>query len=243
MHIATIITITNNIDNLIVRGVPVTSTIVEFYNHSLAIIDTGMADNPDLLEQLDDMGYKSSEFSLVLNTHLHPDHIGGNRHFTNARIFISRKELAYHQSLEGACHASGPAPDIPQNVLIREMLEMREKYPVADLIGTPGQIEFLEDHPLLPCDIKLIPAPGHSIDDRAIILRGRTQEVLIAGDALYHRDLWRETSIPGMNFNEDMFRRSAQQLSEFQGIIVPGHDFAFDNATRAYLAANKFISI
>jgi glyoxylase-like metal-dependent hydrolase (beta-lactamase superfamily II) len=231
VRIATIITTINNTDNLIVRGVPVTSTIVEFNDRTLAIIDTGMADN------------KPSDFSFVLNTHLHPDHIGGNRHFTNARIFISRKELAYHQSLEGACHASGPTPDIPQNVLIREMLEMRERYPVVELIGTPCQIEFLEDHPRLPWDTKLILAPGHSIDDHAVFLQGSIQNVLVAGDALYHRDLWREPSLPDIHLSEGLFRRSAQSLSEFQGIIVPGHDFAFDNATRAYLEANKFIPI
>src|SRR5664280_2709201 len=125
----------NNIDNLIVRGVPVTSTIVEFDDRTLAIIDTGMADNPDLLDQLDDMGYKPSDFSLVFNTHLHPDHIGGNRHFTNARIFISRKELAYYQSLEGLRLASGQAAAIPKKVLNQEMQKMRERYHVADLIG------------------------------------------------------------------------------------------------------------
>jgi glyoxylase-like metal-dependent hydrolase (beta-lactamase superfamily II) len=65
----------------------------------------------------------------------------------------------------------------------------------------------------------------------------------VAGDALYHRDLWREPSLPDIHLSEDMFRLSAQQLSEFQGIIIPGHDFAFDNAIRVYLSANKFISI
>jgi hypothetical protein len=57
VRIATIMTIMNNADNLIVRGVPVTSTILEFDDGSLAIIDTGIADNSDLLEQLDDMRY------------------------------------------------------------------------------------------------------------------------------------------------------------------------------------------
>lgn len=243
MRIATIITIMKNIDNLIVRGVPVTSTLVEFDDGSLAIIDTGMADNPDLLEQLEDMGYRPSDFSLVLNTHLHPDHIGGNRHFTNARIFISRKELAYYQSLEGLRLASGEATAIPKNVLHQEMQKMRERYPMAELIGVLDQVEFLEDHPLLPWDIKLISAAGHSIDDRAVFLQGRTKNVLVAGDALYHRDLWRDPSLPDIHLSEDLFRRSARQLSKFKGIIIPGHDFAFDNETRAYLAANKFIAI
>lgn len=243
MRIATIITIMNNIDNLIVRGVPVTSTIVEFNDRTMAVIDTGMADNPELIEQLREMGYQPSDFSFVLNTHLHPDHIGGNRHFTNARILISRKEFAYHQSLEGLRLASGQAAFVPGNVLVREMQKMREKYPVAELIGDSDQIEFLEDHPRLPWDIKLISAPGHSIDDHAIFLQGSTQNVLVAGDALYHRDLWREPSLPDINLSEDLFRRSAQQLSEFHGIIIPGHDRAFLNKKGEYLTVNEFIPV
>ena len=243
MRIATIMTIMNNADNVIVRGVPVTSTIIEFDDQSLAIIDTGMAGNPDLLDQLDDMGYQPSDFSFVFNTHLHPDHIGGNRHFTNARIFVSRKELAYHQSQEGLSLSSPKEDAATGNVIIREMRKIRERYRVSDLLGAPDQIEFLEKHPPLPWNIKLIPAPGHSIDDRAIFLQGRAQNVLVTGDALYHRDLWRGPALPDIHLSEDIFRRSAQQLSEFPGIIIPGHDFAFDNSTGTYLAANKLIPV
>ena len=142
MRIATIITVMNNADNLIIRGVPVASTVVEFDDNSLAIIDTGMAGNPDLLEQLEVMGYKASDFSLVFNTHLHPDHIGGNRNFVNARIYISRKELAYHQSLEGLSYPSGQGVSLSGNLMIQEMQKMREKYHVSNLIGRADQIEF-----------------------------------------------------------------------------------------------------
>ncbi len=242
MRIAILVTVMNNIDNFIVRGVPVTSAIVELDDDSLAIIDTGMADNPDLLEQLDEMGLKPSDFSFVFNTHLHPDHIGGNRHFKNARIIISRRELAYHQSMEGlSCEHGGDAV-VSENVLNRELRKMRALYRVSDLLGDPVQIEFLENLPPLPSSVSLLSVAGHSIDDRAIMLTGRTN-VLVAGDALYHRDLWQMPTPPGLNLDEELFRRNAKRLSEFQGIIVPGHDFAFDNTTGTYLETNKFIYI
>ncbi|HOE17055.1 MAG TPA: hypothetical protein PK344_06525 [Syntrophorhabdaceae bacterium] len=120
---------------------------------------------------------------------------------------------------------------------------MREKYPVSDLIEDPGQLEFLEDHPRLPHGIKLIPAPGHSIDDHAVFLPGRTRNVLATGDALYHRELWRGPTFPGLNYDDVLFRRNALILYAFQGIIVPGHDLAFDNATGTYFEANTFIPI
>ena len=243
VRVATIVTIMNHTDNMIVRGVPVTSTIVDLDDHSLAIVDTGMAENPELLDQLEEMGYQPSDFSLVINTHLHPDHIGGNRHFRNARIIISRRELTYHRSLERIASATGREAAIPESKLQREMRRMREMYRVSDLLGMPEQIEFMENHPPLPSGIKLISAAGHSIDDRVVILQGQTKNVLAAGDALYHRDLWRASSPPGINLDEELFRRNAQLLSEFDGIVIPGHDGAFDHSNGIYLESNKFIDI
>jgi len=240
VRIAILVTIMNNSDNLIVRDVPVTSTIVEFDDDSLAIIDTGMAGNPDLLEQLDDMGYKPSDFSLVINTHLHPDHIGGNCHFKNARVIISRKEFAYYQSFEGSSLASGRKPAVSATTMVHEMQNIRKKYKVFELVGRSDQIEYLENNPPLPPGVKLISAPGHSIDDHAVILHGRTRNAMATGDALYHRDLWRGPSLSDIHLNEELFRASAHRLSEFQGIIIPGHDFAFDNATETYLKIQKF---
>jgi hypothetical protein len=60
---------------------------------------------------------------------------------------------------------------------------------------------------------------------------------------LYHRDLWRGPTLPSLNYDEDLFRRSAERLSAFDGIIVPGHDRAFDNATGVYLEGNTFIRL
>ena len=56
MKIAVMVTVVNDSDNLIIRNVPVSSTVVEFSDGNLAIIDTGMADNPQLAEELEDLG-------------------------------------------------------------------------------------------------------------------------------------------------------------------------------------------
>ena len=252
MRIATIVTSMHNTDNLIIRDVPTTSTIVQFDDHSMAIIDTGMADNPELIEQLDVMGFQPSDFSLVINTHLHPDHIGGNRLFTNARIMISQRELEYHKYFNrlilqcnepGAFFAKATSrPHLSARpVLLNDLKELIERYPVLDLVGNPEQLIFLEDNqePLKNVGFKSV--PGHSIDDHAVILDGGNTRVLIAGDALFHRDLWRQQTIPYINFSEDMFRRSANQITRFPGIIIPGHDNAFDNTNGKYMELNKFI--
>lgn len=237
VRFAVILTTMRHSAHPVVRDVPVTSTIVES-NRSLIIIDTGMADNPDLLDRLTALGHAPADFDLVINTHLHPDHIGGNRLFTKARILISRREFLHRQTTG---HSVAPGRRRP--IVTRMLQALLARYPVADVVGPPERLEFLEDNPVLPAGIGIIPAPGHSIDSHAVVLRGDTRQALATGDALYHRDLWRQHTLPGIHYDEGEFRRRAEDLAAFAGIIIPGHDRAFDNATGEYLEPDTFIDL
>lgn len=251
MKIITIITQVHNTDNIIIRDVPVSSTIIEFSDHYLAIIDTGMADNSELLNELTEWGYCPADFDLVINTHLHCDHIGGNKLFENARILISRREYEYEkdfgQALRGSndavnfLSALGREVDDSTAMLAQDLKKLAEAYPVSSLVGKSEQIEFFEDLPLLPNGMSLVPTPGHSIASHAVLMEGNCGRALVTGDALYHRDLWKEASVPGINYNEEMFRKTAREISMFRGIIIPGHDCAFDNMTRQYLEDDWFL--
>ncbi|MGI6488643.1 MAG: MBL fold metallo-hydrolase [Syntrophomonadaceae bacterium] len=250
MKIAVIVTVVSDSDNLIIRNVPVSSTVVELSDGTLAIIDTGMADNPQLAEELKDLGYSPLDFSLVINTHLHPDHIGGNQLFKNARILISREEFEYETKFARVLQAShdpvatlrslGRYVDDSTYALARDLQAIVEQYPAASLVGAAEQLEFLEDEPELPAGVSLLSVPGHSIDSRAVILRGATRQVAVAGDAMYHRDLWREVPYIGIHYDDDMFKQSIERLTRFSGIIVPGHDRPFDTMTQRYVA-DEFI--
>lgn len=250
MRVTTITTVLHDIDNLLIRDVPVTSTVIEFDDGPLAIIDTGMSGNPDLLENLEEAGYSPLDFSLVINTHIHPDHVGGNRLFKNARILISRQELTYEQNCNrvlretedpvAALRRLGRHVDDRELVLSRELKRLAEECPADELVGDPEQIEFFEDLPLLPKGFSVRCVPGHSLDSRALVLENKCQSALVAGDALYHRDLWRKKTTGALHYKVDLFMRSARQISRFRGIIIPGHDHAFDNLTQRYLADNTF---
>lgn len=52
MKIRTITTVRHDTDNLIIRDVPVNSTIVDIPDFGQAIIDTGSPDNPVMTEYL-----------------------------------------------------------------------------------------------------------------------------------------------------------------------------------------------
>lgn len=252
MKIIFITTVVHDTDNLIIRDVPVSSTVVELDDHRLAIIDTGMAGNPDLIEELDGFGYSPQDFALVFNTHLHQDHIGGNHLFKKARIIISRRELAYEFSycrMMQECgdpltvlRSLGRNTDHTTHQIARDLKQLAEDYPTAGLVGDFGQIEFYEDDPDLPGCFSNLQVPGHSVDSRAIVIKGKTRNCMAAGDALYHRDLWKADPNIGLHYSETLFRQNASRLAGFPGIIIPGHDRAFDNSSGAYIREdNLFI--
>ncbi|MDD3365445.1 MAG: MBL fold metallo-hydrolase, partial [Syntrophomonas sp.] len=194
MKITTIITQVHDTDNIIIRNVPVSSTIVEFPDHYLAIIDTGMAENPELVKELAEWGYCPDDFDLVINTHLHCDHIGGNKLFENARILISQREFEYEKDFGQALRESndpvnilssrGREVDGSMSILARDIKKLAEAYPVSSLVGRSEQIEFFEELPLLPNGISLVPTPGHSIASHAVLIEGNCGRTLVTGDAL-----------------------------------------------------------
>jgi len=245
LKIETITTVRNDIDNLIIRDVPVSSTIVELNDHSLAIIDTGSPDNPELLEELEQLGYTPEDFSVVINTHLHTDHIGGNRIFTNARVLISRQELEFETKFARILQESedpivtlrsmGRYVNEGSDKLVQDLVKLVEEYPVTAIVGDSKQIEFFEDEPVLPNSITLLKVPGHSIDSRAVLVQGKIRTAVAAGDAFYHRDLWREVPIIGIHYNDRLFRKNVEHIARFPDIIIPGHDRIFDNLTKQYL--------
>jgi len=251
LKIETITTVRHDTDNLIIRDVPVSSTIVDIPDCGLAIIDTGSPDNLDLLEELEQLGYTPADFSLVINTHLHVDHIGGNRLFSNARILISRRELDFENNLArllgestdplAALHSWGRYVEDNSHKLAHHLIKLVNQYPAAAWIGDQAQIEFFEDEPDLPKTIDLLQVPGHSVDSRAVLLQGKTRRVVAAGDAFYHRDLWQKDMMAAIHYDARQFQQTAEAIARFPDIIIPGHDRVFDNLTGQYLPDNDLV--
>lgn len=249
MKISSFTTVIHDIDNILVRDVPVTSTVVEFAQ-DLAIIDTGMPGNPELEERLGDYGYNVSDFTLVFNTHLHPDHIGGNHLFTNARILVSKCELLYETHFEREFQeSSDPAAAFSKMgreigygelKMARDWKKLSVHYRVRDLVGDQAQVEFFEDEPALPEGIMISKTAGHSIDSRALMIQGERNSALVTGDALFHRDLWKVDKTKVIHHNVGLYRNNAKKLAIFKGIIIPGHDRPFENPSHHYLADEAF---
>ena len=102
---------------------------------------------------------------VVVNTHLHFDHCGGNHLFAGRPIHVQRREL------DDARHA--------------------EDYTIREWVDPPG-VEYVEvdgAHDLLP-GIRLVPTPGHTPGSQVVLVEADGRSVVIAGDtAVFHGEL------------------------------------------------------
>jgi N-acyl homoserine lactone hydrolase len=132
----------------------------------LVLVDTGMIDStPDLDEEWHPTPYPLppelvARVSLVINTHLHFDHCGGNRLFPRVPIHVQARELADARS--------------------------EEDYTVPDWVDFPGAtyVEHHGDADLLP-GVRLLPTPGHTAGHQAVLVDTGEGEVVIGGDVAY----------------------------------------------------------
>ncbi|ARQ02389.1 MBL fold metallo-hydrolase [Pseudorhodoplanes sinuspersici] len=157
----------------------------------LCLIDAGLGNNKerldrplwhrrngDFLERLKALGYAPEQFDIVINTHLHADHVGWNTvmtdgawvpTFRNARYIVPAIELANgearYQTDSNALH--GAFADSVQPIIAAG------RYRAVDL----------------PCEIApglwLEPAPGHTLGMATVRLRGESRDVLFLADAIH----------------------------------------------------------
>jgi glyoxylase-like metal-dependent hydrolase (beta-lactamase superfamily II) len=235
-----------NFESLKPPTLPLMAVVVKLPEH-LIMVDTGFAKHPHLLDELSAIGFSPLQFDLVFNTHVHPDHVGNNLAFTNARIIVSRIDYEYAKSY---CHSLIDATESvktfldfypafpPQRAVKFASLArlLAKRYWRDDIIGSAQQISWIEDGPDLPPELLLWPTPGHTPGHYSLKVRGSKQSLLIAGDALPHKRFWR-TKLRELTprFDSELFQQSKTKIEAFEGIIIGGHDLPFETVTGQYL--------
>jgi N-acyl homoserine lactone hydrolase len=131
------------------------------------LVDTGIkephpavADMDPRLRPWPEQDVDLAGIDMVVNTHLHFDHCGGNHLFTGRPIYVQRRELDDARS--------------------------QEDYTIPDWVDPPGvrYVPVDGEFELLP-GIRLVPAPGHTAGIQMVVVepveRGGAP-VVIAGD-------------------------------------------------------------
>jgi len=129
------------------------------------LVDTGMTDLHPAVADMDPRLVPLSEqgdldlagVDVVINTHLHFDHCGGNHLFAGRPIYVQRTELDYARSQD--------------DYTIREWVEA----PGVRYVPVDGELEVLPG-------LRLVPAPGHTRGSQVVVVETAGRPVVIGGD-------------------------------------------------------------
>jgi len=162
------------------------------------LVDTGTGNNFAKLHSiLSRFGTDFDNIKRIINTHMHWDHIGGNRFFENAEIHIHGEDA---KALE-----EGSAEMTNAGYFGNQMkpMEVSRKLKEGDKIA----------------GFEIIHTPGHS--KGSICLWNKNDKILISGDTLFSDGVGR-TDLPGGS--EEELAKSIEKISSLDvEKILPGH--------------------
>ena len=128
------------------------------------LVDTGLtalhpavADMDPRLMPLGGLDFDLDGIDIVVNTHLHFDHCGGNHLFAGRPIYVQRRELEDARSQE--------------DYTIREWVDA----PGVEYVPVDGELELL-------AGLRLVPAPGHTPGTQVVVVETDWRPVVIGGD-------------------------------------------------------------
>ena len=129
------------------------------------LVDTGMTELHPLVADMDPRLRPWTDqidlagIDMVVNTHLHFDHCGGNHLFAGKPVYVQRRELDDARSQD--------------DYTIREWVEA----PGVEYVPVDGELELLPG-------LRLLPAPGHTAGTQVVVVEADGHRpVVVAGDA------------------------------------------------------------
>ena len=152
--------------DLFVEGgrMPVYAHVID-HPDARVLVDTGIkelhpavADMDPRLRPWHQQDVDPAGIDLVVNTHLHFDHCGGNHLFAGKPIYVQRQELDDARSKD--------------DYTIREWVDA----PGVRYAPIDGELELLPG-------LRLVPAPGHTRGTQVVVVENGARPVVVCGDA------------------------------------------------------------
>jgi hydroxyacylglutathione hydrolase len=188
-------------DIIVIEGIGFDSNI---YVYNDLIIDTGTGENIDyVLDSLKKAGVLPQDLTMIVNTHCHYDHIGGNRYF-DAKIAMHKEDadaIEKNHDLATIAYLFG-----------RSMEEIKVDYQLkeGDKIS----------------DFKVLHTPGHTMGSICLY----DGEILISGDTVFAHGGFGRVDLGG---DLNLMIESLKRLNGLNvDYLFPGHGPWVDNGSK-----------
>lgn len=152
-----------------------------------------------LLDDLAAAGFSAADVRLVINTHLHGDHCGGNTlygpdgqivpTFPNATYLMQRLELA---------DATYPNERTRATYLAENFMPLVELCGDANG-GGPGRTRLLHGDTQITPEVRVKVTPGHTRSHQVVIIESAGETAIFLGDAGYVANLERLAWVPAFD--------------------------------------------
>ena len=129
------------------------------------LVDTGFTELHPAVDDmeprifpLDTLDFDLASVDMIVNTHLHFDHLGGNHLFPGVPIYVQRQEL--------------------------EDARTQAEYTIAEWVDRGGvnYVPVDGEFEVVP-GVRLVPAPGHTRGSQIVVIETGGAPIMIAGDA------------------------------------------------------------
>ena len=204
-----------NVDCGVRLRFPIYSVLVE-HEDGLFLFDTGIdlehatrtfpseeprqSEEQRIVAQLALCGFAPGDVTYIVNSHLHFDHVGGNRHFPGAKTLVSKTELRQAK--------------VPETF---------ERYAYSDQSFDHPQatFELLEGDVELAGGLRLFETPGHSAGHYSLLVEPPSGDALLfAFDAAYAHESLDRLIPSGFHLDPTAAVRSLRRLQK----IARTHD-------------------
>jgi glyoxylase-like metal-dependent hydrolase (beta-lactamase superfamily II) len=178
----------------------------------------GIQEGDPLVDNLGSQGVRPSQIDLVINTHLHFDHAGGNTKLVNDKAVPTFPNAKYIVQAAEIAHAANPTERDRASYFEETFLPMQQSGQWHALAG---------DSEILP-GISTIGIPGHNANIQAIKLTGGGKTIFFVADLFPTRH---HLSLPWI-MAYDLYplqtletkRKWLQTIVQENWIVVFGHD-------------------
>jgi N-acyl homoserine lactone hydrolase len=159
----------------------------------------------DIRARLGELGVRSEDIRLVINSHLHWDHCGGNRLFPHCPVLVQRAELAFARAPSGPVQGGYMANHFDVPVSYKALDGDTEVAPGVQVLATHGH------------------TPGH----QSVCVDLAASRVVLCADAAYAYDTLERRLLSANVWNPAQTLASIERLrglAEGGATVLPGHE-------------------